>query len=57
MLKSTDAVLVGTSIVLAVSTIVSVALQLDRQYKTTGHLNASKCESDYRNFLPQLCND
>ncbi|KAJ9495672.1 hypothetical protein LTR96_008812 [Exophiala xenobiotica] len=42
MLKSTDAVLVGTSIVLAVSTIVSVALQLDRQYKTTGHLNASK---------------
>ena len=57
MLESTDAALVGTSIVLAVSTIVSVALQLDRQYKVTGHLNASKCESKNTNSLHQLCKD
>ncbi|KAI1610988.1 hypothetical protein EDD36DRAFT_309159 [Exophiala viscosa] len=44
MLMSTDAVLVATSIVLAVSTIVSVSVQLDRQYKTAGRLDASKCE-------------
>ncbi|KEF63025.1 uncharacterized protein A1O9_01000 [Exophiala aquamarina CBS 119918] len=46
MLVSNDAVLVATSIVLAVSTIVSVTVQLERQYKTVGALNASKCEND-----------
>jgi len=44
MLVSNDAVLVATSIVLAVSTIVSLTVQLERQYKTVGALNASKCE-------------
>lgn len=45
MLESTDAILMATSIVLAVSTVVSILVQLDRQYKTVGRLNASKCES------------
>lgn len=45
MLGSNDVVLVATSIVLAVSTIVSVTVQLERQYKTVGGLNASKCEN------------
>ncbi|EHY53876.1 uncharacterized protein HMPREF1120_02056 [Exophiala dermatitidis NIH/UT8656] len=45
MLESTDAALVGTSLVLAVGTIVFVSIQLDRQYTTVGRLNASKCES------------
>lgn len=44
MLVSNDAVLVATSIVLAVSTIVSLSIQLERQYKAAGELNASKCE-------------
>ena len=44
MLMSKDAVLVATSVVLAVSTIFSVSVQLERQYKTAGRLNASKCE-------------
>ncbi|KAJ4519456.1 hypothetical protein HRR83_004519 [Exophiala dermatitidis] len=42
MLESTDAALVGTSLVLAVGTIVFVSIQLDRQYTTVGRLNASK---------------
>lgn len=46
MMVSNDAVLVATSIVLAVATIVSVTVQLERQYKTVGVLNASKCEDD-----------
>lgn len=46
MLGSNDEVLVATSIVLAVSTIVSVTVQLERQLKTVGGLDASKCEDD-----------
>ncbi|KAL6248161.1 hypothetical protein RBB50_004416 [Rhinocladiella similis] len=42
MLESTDAVLIGTSIVLAVSTLVSISVQLERQLTTTGRLDASK---------------
>lgn len=49
MLVSNDAVLVATSIVLAVSTIVSVTVQLERQYKSAGALNASKCEYNLAN--------
>lgn len=44
MLDSMDAVLVATSVVLAASTIVSVSIQLERQYKTVGRLSLSKCE-------------
>jgi hypothetical protein len=44
MLGSNDEVLVATSIVLAVSTIVAITVQLERQLKTAGALNASKCE-------------
>ena len=44
MLMSKGDGLVATSIVLAVSTIVSVSLQLERQIKTAGRLNVSKCE-------------
>ncbi|EXJ63894.1 hypothetical protein A1O7_00229 [Cladophialophora yegresii CBS 114405] len=42
MLESKDAVLVATSIVLAVSTIVSVSVELERQASTVGRLTASK---------------
>ncbi|EXJ86742.1 hypothetical protein A1O3_03696 [Capronia epimyces CBS 606.96] len=42
MLASTDHALLATSLVLAVGTIVSVLVQLERQYKTVGWLNASK---------------
>ncbi len=45
MLASKDAVLVGTSLVLAVSTIVSVTIQLERQFQTVGRLTISTCES------------
>lgn len=44
MLESTDCALVATSLVLSVGTIVSVSIQLERQYETVGRLNASKCE-------------
>ncbi|KAH0843530.1 hypothetical protein AYO21_07192 [Fonsecaea monophora] len=42
MLESKDAVLVATSLVLAVSTIVSVTIELERQLATVGRLTASK---------------
>ncbi|OAP58212.1 hypothetical protein AYL99_07302 [Fonsecaea erecta] len=42
MLESKDAVLVATSLVLAVSTIVSVSFELERQLATVGRLTASK---------------
>lgn len=44
MLASKDAVLVATSLVLAVSTIVSVTIQLERQLQTVGQLTVSTCE-------------
>jgi hypothetical protein len=44
MLESKDAVLVATSIVLAVSSIVSISIELERQATTVGRLTASKCE-------------
>ena len=43
MLESKDAVLVATSIVLAVSTIVSITMELERQAHAVGRLTASKC--------------
>ncbi|EXJ88047.1 hypothetical protein A1O1_04974, partial [Capronia coronata CBS 617.96] len=54
MLESKDCVLVATSLVLAVGTIVSVSVQLERQYNTAGRLNASKCEC-LSGDLPQGC--
>ncbi|KIY00366.1 uncharacterized protein Z520_04051 [Fonsecaea multimorphosa CBS 102226] len=42
MLESKDAVLVATSLVLAVSTVVSVSIELERQLATVGRLTASK---------------
>ncbi|RVX72301.1 hypothetical protein B0A52_04506 [Exophiala mesophila] len=42
MLQSTAVALVATSVVLALATIISVYIQVERQYKTTGRLNASK---------------
>ena len=44
MLESKDAVLVATSLVLAVSTVVSVSIELERQATAVGRLTASKCE-------------
>ena len=56
MLVSKDAVLVATSIVLAVSTIVSMTVQLERQYKTVGNLSASKCEYSWQQSVsPSRC--
>ncbi|KAK6384385.1 hypothetical protein LTS17_001948 [Exophiala oligosperma] len=42
MLESTDAILMGTSIVLSLSTLVSISVQLERQLTTAGRLDASK---------------
>ncbi len=48
MLESKDAVLVATSIVLAISTIVSISIELERQTSAVGRLTASKCEFFWR---------
>ncbi|KAJ9607132.1 hypothetical protein H2200_008204 [Cladophialophora chaetospira] len=54
MLESKDGVLVATSIVLAVSTIVSISIELERQASAVGRLTASKCKSQYSAWLDSM---
>jgi hypothetical protein len=57
MLESKDYVLVATSLVLALTTIVSVSIEIERQLYAVGKLTTSKCESSTRESWHDLTDE